>query len=303
MKLENVKLIHTEKDIPINYNSNENFVENIFIFNSKMENISGITFTCPINFDKNEMNQNLMNKKEIIVENIFLFYSFMYQIAFGHYVEQVLPKINYYLNLKKSVNDLKFCIPKKRLSLITKDIIKLLNISDEEIIILDHDTIINSTNLYYNNYECADFNKDKLETFNLIREKLLISKNNMFNRNVYIKRNTDIIINNDCFNIGKTRQIINENTLIEFLKQNNFEIITLGEHDLHTKKELLSNINILITQSGGAMYNLVFSNTPKHIIFLSNKTPLHIEYIHNLLPLLNCYTPSLYKVFLYDSYI
>ena len=39
----------------------------------------------------------------------------MYQIAFGHYVEQVLPKINYYLKLKKSINDIKFCIPKKEL--------------------------------------------------------------------------------------------------------------------------------------------------------------------------------------------
>jgi hypothetical protein len=51
------------------------------------------------------------------------------------------------------------------------------------------------------------------------------------------------------------------------------------------------------------MYNLIFSNTPKHIIFLSNNVPLHSDYINSLLPKLNFYTPNSMKLFTYNSYI
>ena len=303
MKLENVKIIHTAQDIPITYNNNEKNFENVFILGSRNQNIHGITYACPIYFDFNIINNNLLNKTTRNVDNVFLFYSFMYQISFGHFTEQCLPKINYYLKLKKEIKDIKICIPKKRFNTITKDIIKLLEICKEDIIIIDNDTVIQATNFFFNNYDCADFNRDKIETFNLIREKLHITKNTEFTRNIYLKRNIENISNNDCYNIGKTRQIINEEVLIDVLKKFNFEIITLGEHDLITKKNLLSDVNILVTQTGGNMYNLIFSNTPKHIFFLSNRSPLHVDYIKNLLPKLNFYTQNSVTLFSYDSYI
>jgi capsular polysaccharide biosynthesis protein len=303
MKLENIKLIHTLNDVPITYNNNETLFENVFILDKNNNNINGITYTCPIYFDECVIENNILNKQNLCLENVFLFYSFFCQIAFGHFIEQTLPKINYYLKLKSQINDLKLCIPKKRYNLLTDNIIKLLNICEENILVLDHDIIINATNLFYNNYECADFNTDKIETFNLIREKLLINNNVSFNRNVYIKRNIEPITDTDCYNIGKTREIVNEELLINNLKKLNFEIITLGENDIDNKKNLLSNINILITQTGGAMYNLIFSNTPKDIIFLSNTYPLHADYINNLLPKLNFYTPNSMKIFSYNSYI
>lgn len=303
MKLHDVKIIHTEIDVPITYNKYETNIENVFILDSKNNNINGITYSCPIYFDKKIIQNKLLNNKIIFLSNGFLFYSFMYQTAFGHFIEQLLPKINYYLKFKNEITDLKMCIPKKRYNLITKNIIKLLNISDKDIIIIEHDTVINIKHLYYNNYECSDYNTDKISTFNLIREKLLITDNILHNKNVYLKKNTNIIINNDCYNIGKTRQIINENLLINKLKKLNFKIVTLGDKNIYEKKDILSNINILITQTGGNMYNLIFSNTPKHIIFLSNKYPLHTKYINNLLPMLNYYTKNSIKIFEHESYI
>lgn len=303
MKLEKIKLIHTLKDLPITYNNDEQNYENVFILDSNYNNICGITYTCPIYFEQNIIENEMLNKKNIYVENVFLFYSFFYQIAFGHFIEQNLPKFNFYLKLKNQIPDLKFCIPRKRYNLITQNIVKLLNIRQEHVLLLETDTIINVNNFFYNNYHCAELNVDKIETFNLIREKLLVNENVIFNRNVYLKKNTENIPNNDCHNIGKTRQIINEEQLINNLKILNFEIITLGECDVIAKKNLLSNINILITQTGGAMYNLIFSNTPKHIIFLSNNYPLHADYINNLLPKLNFYTQNSIKLFTYNSYI
>lgn len=303
MKIENVKLIHTQIDIPVEYNNGERNFENVFILDANNNNINGITYSCPLSFDSGIIKKALETTNVRNVENVCLFYSFMYQIAFGHFTEQCLPKIKFYLKLKQEIKGLKLCIPKKRYNLITNDIMKLLNICEDDIIILDHDIVICSKNLYYNNYECADFNADKIETFNLIREKLLLTTNTKFNRNVYIKRNTENIVNNDCYNIGKTRQIVNEQQLITALQRLNFEIITLGERDICEKKNLLSNVNILITQTGGTMYNLIFSNTPKHLIFLSNNSPLHVHYIQNLLARLNFYTPGSVTTFKYRSYI
>ena len=303
MLIKNAKIIHTTDDIPITYNNNEHNFENVFILDENNNNINGITYECPIYFDIANIKNKILTNKICKIENVFLFYSFMSQIAFGHFTEQCLPKINYYLKLKKEIKDIKFCIPKKRFNSITKDIIKLLEICEEDIFIIDNDTVIQATNFFFNNYNCADFNTDKITTFNLLREKLNITKNIKFNRNIYLQRNIENISNNDCYNIGKTRQIINEELLINALKNFNFEIITLGEHDLITKKNLLSDVNILITQTGGNMYNLIFSNTPKHIFFLSNRSPLHVDYIKNLLPKLNFYSENLVTLFSYDSYI
>ena len=91
--------------------------------------------------------------------------------------------------------------------------------------------------------------------------------------------------------------------LILNLQKLNFEIITLGECNIFEKTKLLSDINILITQTGGNMYNLIFSNTPKHILFLSNSHPLYFEYINVLLTKLNFYTNHSNKLFSYDSSI
>jgi capsular polysaccharide biosynthesis protein len=303
MKIENIKLIHTLIDVPITCINGEKNFENVFILNANNNNINGITYSCPLSFDSGIIKKTLDNAIVRNVENVCLFYSFMYQIAFGHFTEQCLPKIKFYLRLKEAIKGLKLCIPKKRYNLITNDIMRMLNICEDDIIILDHDTVICAENLYYNNYECADFNADKIETFNLIREKLLLSANTKFNRNVYIKRNTENIVNNDCYNIGKTRQIVNEDQLISALQKLNFEIITLGERDIYEKKNLLSNINILITQTGGTMYNLIFANTPKSVIFLSNNSPLHVDYIRDLLPRLNFYTSGSVTTFKYGSYI
>ena len=129
-----------------------------------------------------------LDKRKIIsIDNVFLFYSFYYQIAFGHFIEQCIPKINYFLNLKKKIADLKLCIPRKRLNLITKDIIHLLKINDIDLLIIEEDIIYLINNFYYFNYDCADFNVDKINSFNLIRENLLIKTNTSYKRNVYLK--------------------------------------------------------------------------------------------------------------------
>jgi hypothetical protein len=56
--------------------------------------------------------------------------------------------------------------------------------------------------------------------------------------------------------------------LINELTKINFDIITLGYKNIIKKKELLENTSILITPLGANIMNLIFTNTPHHIIFL-----------------------------------
>lgn len=99
MKIENVKLIHTLIDISVEYNNGERNFENVFILNANNNNINGITYSCPLSFDSGIIKKTLDIAIVRNVENVCLFYSFMYQIAFGHFTEQCLPKIKFYLHL------------------------------------------------------------------------------------------------------------------------------------------------------------------------------------------------------------
>ena len=303
MIVNNIKLLHTY-DVPIKYNSNESNFENIFILDNHNNNINNITYSCPIYFDEKILKTELMRRNIINIDNAFLFYSFMYQLAFGHFIEQCIPKINFFMTIKNTIKNIKFCIPKKRYNALTKEIVKFLEINEDDLIILNEDTTYIVNNLYYKNYDCADFNIDKIKSFNFIREKLGITPNIKQTRNIYLQKNTNVIADTDCYTIGKTRKIENEDILIKILKDKfNFEIITLGEHSLFDKSLLLSDVNILINQTGGNMYNLFFSNTPKHILFLSNNSPLHVDYINNILPKLNYYTQHSPKLLCYNSTI
>jgi hypothetical protein len=288
--INDVNLIQIEDvEIKLVINNETNF-ENIFIFDSNNKNIENITFLGHVLFNENITHKELSSRKCFNIENMFLFYSFRYQISFGHFIEQCLPKFNLYINLKKEIPSLKFCIPGRRYNTITKNIVSLLGINDKDILILNDDYVYIINNFYYKNYECTGFDNDKINTFNLIRRKLKITENVNPYRNVYLKKNNNDIPEKDCYNIGKTRIIINEDILISYLRELNFEIITLGECDLFEKNKILTDINILITQSGGNMYYLIFSNTPKHVCFLTNTEPIHVEYICDLLPKLSCYT-------------
>lgn len=299
--INDVKLIQIE-DLGIKLvNNNETNFENIFIFDSNNKNIENITFLGPVLFNENITNKELSSRKCFNLENMFLFYSFRYQISFGHFIEQCLPKLNLYINLKKEIPSLKFCIPGRRYNTITKNIVSLLGINDEDILILNDDYVYIINNFYYKNYECIDFNIDKINTFNLIRRNLKITENVNPYRNVYLKKNKNDIPEKDCYNIGKTRIIINEDILISYLQKLNFEIITLGECDLFEKKNLLTDINILITQSGGNMYNLIFSNTPRHVCFLTNTEPLHVEYMCDILQKTLFYTNTNFTRLSYNS--
>ena len=90
-----------------------------------------------------------MRRNIININNAFLFYSFMYQLAFGHFIEQCITKINFFMTIKNTIKNIKFCIPKKRYNALTKEIVKFLEINEDDLIILNEDTTYIVDNLYY----------------------------------------------------------------------------------------------------------------------------------------------------------
>jgi hypothetical protein len=97
--------------------------ENVFILDANNNNINGITYSSPLSFDSGTIKKALETTNVRNVENVCLFYSFMYQIAFGHFTEQCLPKIKFYLKLKQEIKGLKLCIPKNQKVIIWKPLL------------------------------------------------------------------------------------------------------------------------------------------------------------------------------------
>lgn len=45
----------------------------------------------------------------------------------------------------------------------------------------------------------------------------------------------------------------------------------------------MNNAEIIITQSGGSSLNLLFSNSPKKLLIISNEFPVFVKYFENII--------------------
>lgn len=273
--MENKKYIYySVKDIPVKLGNGTNIFENIFIYDNNKNFIDNSTFLSPMKFDL-----NLNFDEKIIIDDIsFLYYSNWAGKAYVHYIEECLPKLNLYLRLKEKYKNIKLIIPEARYVEDIKFLIKNFNINVNNLLILEDKKLYFFENLLLSkHYKVNEEDSDQIEIINKIRGILKIKKNINPSRNVYIKRSTSIDIKTGNYNIGKTRTILNEDILIKYLLENNFEILETGSLTLEEKQEKLKNSNIIITQTGGSSYNLLFTNTPKKLIFLSNDTPVAFD--------------------------
>lgn len=242
-------------------------------------------------------------KKTKVLDQIFLFYSWNYQISFGHFMSNCVPKLYEYIKLKNKNPLLKIGIPLKRYSLICKNLLSLFNINNDDIIIFEYDVIYNINKLYtIKHFDTFNTICDsKLFTYNFIRTQLKIKCNNNGTKKIYIKKDNIINIKTDNYEIGITRKILNENIIIDYLKKNGFNIISLGDKNIKEKSDLLNDAHVVITQLGGNCFNLLFSNTPKNILFLSNDTPLGYKYYCDIFQKINYSTYSNISIYKYKS--
>ena len=264
-----MKLLIVKDGIPIHFNQNEHNIETVFALDNTNTIIQNFTFSCHIHYDPMVLKQILENVTNTIdVSQGFLFYSFRYQISFHHFLMQTLPMLDTYL---KSFPSYTLLIPRHHYTLFVKDVLTLLGINN--ILLIEDHTIYNIAQFADRNYlkdACLHLDPTRYSIFNLLRQKLNITQNTNPHRKIYLKK--DGIANADFGNseTGILRKILNEDALIEQLKKEGFEIIHLGDKLLQEKKALLENAQIIITQLGANCMNLLFTNAPKHLLFLSN---------------------------------
>jgi len=296
------RLIIIEKGLGVVFPNNEHNIETVFSLDSSNQPIQLFTYDCcyklmsPIDLEKAITSAD----RFVTIDKGYLFYSFRYQISYMHNMMQTVSLLNDYLTNYK---DYKLLIPRHHYSELYKDILCLIGIQTENIIFLE-------TNHIYNVKEFAErlrWHENALEvtdaviqTFGRIRNALSISPNLNPTRKIYLQRDG---VPNSLFSNSETgiiRKILNEDALIETLKTNGFEIVTLGDKYFHEKKRLLENANIIIAPLGANCLNLVFTNLPRHLILLSNSSPLGENTFKKLLSTFNN-TSFFYKHFLYQN--
>ena len=277
-----MRIILFEKGIPIQYNNNEKNIETVFGLNEDNSIIQGFTFSeylkCNINIPPDTTVEYL--------ENGYLFYSFRYQISYAHFMTQTVPLLSDYIN---NYSNYKLLVPKHHYNILHKELFKYTNISNDNIILLESNTIYNINNFARRipHEDTFMITHTKLYIYNLIRNNLHIEPNYSPKRKVYLKRDGAASTEYGNSETGVIRKINNEDELINTLSLLGFEIITFGTKTFEEKKLALSNCQIIISQIGANCMNFIFGNAPKHILLLSNTNPLGETYYVDLMSLLN----------------
>lgn len=290
MKYSNISLVHLEKGLSVQYNGWENNKETVFSFDSNGNFIQKFTYTVDVH--SNQINNILLNVDKTIVinENCFLYYSFQYQESFAHYFTQCLPKLKYYLENSDKI----LVVPRSTYTNLCKDIFNILEISNKKILILENNIryIFNSLTTVEHigtqwNGVGGEINFDGIEIYKKIRNKLKLTPNQTPHRKIYLKRDgkPNLLYGNG--EIGILRKINNESELENFLLNNGFEIVELGTKSIKEKSEQLADAHTIVTQIGANCINLIFSNSIKHLLLLSNDYPIGKDYYFNLVDSLN----------------
>ena len=226
------KIIYWNEGIEIHFNDNQYIKEILFELDDNNEICNTLKiFPVQFNLNKEQYDIQIAKIKNFVnIEKGFLFYSFIFQKAYGHFIGQTLPKLLDYLEICKNTEEnIPLIIPKVFYNVITKNILELLKI--ENIIILEDKTIYNINKLitipHYSTVPDIATNRH-IEIYNLIRTKIKITNTNEKKRKVYLKRDGFKSIEYGNDETGIYREIKNEDELIEKLSSLGFEIITLG---------------------------------------------------------------------------
>lgn len=117
--------------------------------------------------------------------------------------------------------------------------------------------------------------------YHFVRDLILV-KNNLevvipFRR-IYISRSKSHLL--QCNGGAKKRQIINEEALIEKLKQEGFECIFLEDYNLRDKIKLFQESKIVVSPNGGAFTMCYFANKASTMVFIRNPGTTETQYSH-----------------------
>jgi len=249
---------------------NETNIETVILLDENNNIIQNITYETDIVFtDIMNIKKDLTTFSTIHIFQIFLFYTFQYQISFHHYLIQLIPKLEIYSKLSIPC---KLGIPKHTYTKLTIDLLNLYGIDNSSILLLENNHVYKFKELlYYPHISAWSVDDLVINTYSKIRNKLNIPVNNKPFKKIYLKRDGKSNQEYNNCECGLNRKILNELELEKELINNGFSIITLGNKSILEKSELLNNSDIIITQNGANICNLLFTNQPNKLIILTNE--------------------------------
>ena len=224
----------------------------------------------------------IINKNNILIENPYPVFFFIYNFDnYYHFLYDTLPYLFTFLELKKTIPNLKLLINypnqtntfyKFNLEFLSK----IVNLND----LLIHSNYVYkemyvSTSLTHGGYSNNPPRKEIFQIYDILKNNIDYSNINekikTFNK-IYISRRT--WINNDTSNIGtdytSRRKMMNEDILVESLKEKGFTEIFSENLNTDEKIFLFSNADIIVGAIGGGMANLLFSKSvSKSYVFVT----------------------------------
>ena len=269
----------------------------IFIFELDNVKVSGKSLFYPNtllysnNKIYNPIRENIMSLKKIKSDDTYQFdnleisntidtpvFFFIYNVDnYYHFVYDTLPYLISFKEIKKEHKDLKllmnFSYSKSHFYRFVKEFLDLLNISDDDIIIVDKNTEYRKVFISSSYTHEYDSNKPpRKEIFELYKSLYNnIKSEKDLPKKIYISRRT--WLNNDTSNIGTNyttrRKLVNEDELVDYLQNNGYHEVFTENYTTIEKIILFKNCEVVIGAIGGGLCNVLFSDNTKLISLCS----------------------------------
>lgn len=287
---------------------NETFYPNIIIFSEEYkwlgdfynpidETIMSLKKAGPI-----QVKVKKISEENKVVENNPVFFFIFNTDNYYHFVYDSLPYLITYSEIKQKVPNLKLLMnyPNSQSNKIypfVYEFLELLEITKEDIIIVDKNTLYKE--IYFSDSYTHGIDSNlppRKEIYDLYEtivknaidriDNRFIAKNLYSPYKIYISRRTHL--HNDFSNIGTNytsrRKCINEDELVIYLKEQNYEEIFTEKLTIIEKIWLFKHATHIIGALGGGMVNLLFCKPTCKVIGINSPTVLDVNkrYIHFL---------------------
>jgi len=222
-------------------------------------------------YEKNDMKYDYIENKitKRIIEPVFFF---IYNTDnYFHYLYDSLPYLISYLQLKKEMSDLKLLMQypneqKNEFYPFVLEFLKILNIEKSDIIIVDNTTHFNEIFVSTSYTHDVDSNlPPRKEIYNFYQNMVkIVKKREQYEtpKKIYVSRRT--WLHNDFSNIGTNyttrRKLVNEDELVEKLKQQGFVEVFTENLTTIQKIQYFANATHVTGAIGGGISNVLFSS-------------------------------------------
>ena len=272
---------------------NTYFLQNSFVYSESInypviefkeinsENIISPIFEKTMSLSKVDYKNFLVYKEKeikLFLEEpvFFLCYNFD---NYYHFIYDTLPYLVSFFELKKEIDDLKILIPNINLKKFVLETFDLLDITENNFIKISDDVLYSkiyySDSLTHGDNSNLPPHKKSYEIYDkLIQKSLKNTFGKKFSNKLYISRRT--WVHNNLNNLGtdytSRRKLVNENELVRYVRNEDFEEIFTENLPMDEKISLFNNADFIIGPIGGGLVNCIFCKENCKLLVIESPT-------------------------------